>query len=183
MTIIDFFLHDKFTALFSWGFVTINVLCKFLHLVINPPFNSKWVTLDKVIIPFFKTTLLFHLTIYFNGKNLNPWILAYLSLLIDPFVPYAPFLYLMKTSENLAVFCFRGVEKGWIANEWVNPTSLDKEWITDGNNSDRIVGIFIYSITSMKIQFHINPSHSSYISQKTLKRGNQECLTILTEKN
>ena len=53
----------------------------------------------------------------------------------------------MKTLENFAVFCFQGVEKGWIANEWVNPTSLDKEWITDGNNSDRIVGIFIDSIT------------------------------------
>ena len=43
---------------------------------------------------------------------------------------------------------------------------------------------FLFTVSlSMKIQFHINPSHSSYISQKTLKRGNQECLTILTEKN
>ena len=32
----------------------------------------------------------------------------------DPFVPNAPFLYLLKTSENI-----RGVEKGGVGNEWV----------------------------------------------------------------
>ena len=32
---------------------------------------------------------------------------------IDPFVPSAPFLYLLKTLGNLIVFyCFQGVEKG-----------------------------------------------------------------------
>ena len=30
---------------------------------------------------------------------------------INPFVPNAPFLYSLKTSENLTVFCFQGVEK------------------------------------------------------------------------
>ena len=38
----------------------------------------------------------------------------------SPFVPNAPFLYLLKTSEKLTVFwCFQGVEKGCIGNEWV----------------------------------------------------------------
>ena len=38
---------------------------------------------------------------------------------ISPFVPNAPFFYLLKISENLTVFwCFQGVEKGCIENEW-----------------------------------------------------------------
>ena len=38
---------------------------------------------------------------------------------INPFVPNTPFLYARTTSENLAVFwCFQGVEKGCIGNEW-----------------------------------------------------------------
>ena len=40
---------------------------------------------------------------------------------VNPFVPIAPFLYPLKTSENRKVFwCFQGVEKGCIGNEWVN---------------------------------------------------------------
>ena len=36
-------------------------------------------------------------------------------------LPNAPFLYHLKTSENRKVFwCFQGVEKGCIGNEWVN---------------------------------------------------------------
>ena len=41
--------------------------------------------------------------------------------LVNPFVPNAPFLYPLKTSENRKVYCyFQGVEKGCIGNEWVN---------------------------------------------------------------
>ena len=41
--------------------------------------------------------------------------------LINPFVPYAPFLYTLKTSENRKVFwCFQRVEKEYIKNKWVN---------------------------------------------------------------
>ena len=37
------------------------------------------------------------------------------------FVPNAPFLYPLKTSENSKIFwCFQGEEKGWIGNKWVN---------------------------------------------------------------
>ena len=43
---------------------------------------------------------------------------------INPFVPNAPFLYTLKTSENLMVFWyFQGVEKGCMENKWV------KTWI------------------------------------------------------
>ena len=45
-----------------------------------------------------------------------------LALIINPFFPNSPFLYPLKTSENLPVFrCFQGAEKGCIGNEWVNP--------------------------------------------------------------
>ena len=38
-----------------------------------------------------------------------------MGLFLNPFVPSAPFLYPLKTSENLMVFwCFLGVEKGWV---------------------------------------------------------------------
>ena len=39
---------------------------------------------------------------------------------INPLVPNAPFLYPVKTSENRTAFwCFQGVEKRCIGNEWV----------------------------------------------------------------
>ena len=38
---------------------------------------------------------------------------------VNPFVPSAPFLYPMKTSENR-----KGVEKGYIGDEWVKSLPL-----------------------------------------------------------
>ena len=47
--------------------------------------------------------------------------------LINPFVPNAPFLYALKTSETFTVFWyFQRVEKRYIGNEWVNTDSLWK---------------------------------------------------------
>ena len=44
---------------------------------------------------------------------------------IIPFVSNAPYLYPLKTSENLKVFCCsQEVEKGCIENEWVNKMHL-----------------------------------------------------------
>ena len=41
-------------------------------------------------------------------------------LLINSFVPNAPFLYSLKTSENRKAFWrFQGVEKGCIGSKWV----------------------------------------------------------------
>ena len=43
------------------------------------------------------------------------------STLFNLFVPNAPFLYPLKTSENRTVcWCFQGVKKGCIGDEWVN---------------------------------------------------------------
>ena len=45
----------------------------------------------------------------------------------NPLVPDAPFLYPLKTSENLSVlWCFQGVEKGCIRNKWVKIVCLCK---------------------------------------------------------
>ena len=44
-------------------------------------------------------------------------------LVINPFVPNAPFLYPMKTSENLNVFCcFQEVEKGVLGTSGLSGT-------------------------------------------------------------
>ena len=48
-----------------------------------------------------------------DGKHL-------FKILINPFVPNAPFLHPLKTSENHTVFCFQGVGNGCIENERVN---------------------------------------------------------------
>ena len=46
----------------------------------------------------------------------------------NPFVPNAPFLYPLKTSENRKVFwCFQRVEKGCTGNEWVNANTKTHE--------------------------------------------------------
>ena len=51
----------------------------------------------------------------------NGWLMSVL-LPFNPFVPNAPFLYHLTTSENHKVFwCFLEVEKGYIGNEWVHP--------------------------------------------------------------
>ena len=47
-------------------------------------------------------------------------------LLINPFAPNALFLYPLKTSENVTVFCFQGVEKGCIGNKWANYLTLKR---------------------------------------------------------
>ena len=50
---------------------------------------------------------------------------------INPFVSNAPFLYPLKTTENLAVFwCFQGVEKGCIWKKWVNNSKFPHRWKT-----------------------------------------------------
>ena len=47
---------------------------------------------------------------------------------VNPFVPNAPFLYPLKTSENLTVFlCFQGVQKECIGNEWIKISRVSFE--------------------------------------------------------
>ena len=70
------------------------------------------------------------LNILLRGKkNLTQWglcgnhclIKTSRNLIFNSFVPITPFVYLLKTSENLTVFWyFQELEKGCIGNEWVN---------------------------------------------------------------
>ena len=51
---------------------------------------------------------------YFHGNRIYVKVIPF-----NPFVLNAPFLYPLKTSENRTVFwCFQGVKKGRIGNEW-----------------------------------------------------------------
>ena len=54
---------------------------------------------------------------------------------INPFVPNALFLYPLKTSENRQVFwCFQGLEKGCIGNDWVKESTN----IENGDNFNEL---------------------------------------------
>ena len=56
--------------------------------------------------------------VYFSRKILKD---DSQNLTFNPFVPNSPFLYSLKTSENLTVFWyFQEVEKGCIGSTWVN---------------------------------------------------------------
>ena len=78
--------------------------------VINP-LPTKVSTLQKYNPPLYES-------ISYN------WSLLYS---LDPFVPNAPFLYPLKTSENRKVFwCFQGVEKVCIGNKWVKESGNQK---------------------------------------------------------
>ena len=44
---------------------------------------------------------------------------------LNPFVPNAPFMYPLKTSENRkGYWCLQGVQKGCIGNKWVECESM-----------------------------------------------------------
>ena len=61
-----------------------------------------------------------HPTKYNKIRGFKIFSVTYFFLQTNPFVPNAPFLYPLKTSENLKVFwCFQGVEKRCIGNKWV----------------------------------------------------------------
>ena len=49
---------------------------------------------------------------------------------VNPFVPSTLFFYPLKTSENLTVFwCFQGIRKRCIGNEWVNLEEAEEKLI------------------------------------------------------
>ena len=83
----------------------------------------------KAIVSFTQSLLKFQLAWMINISRHNKFLFSLIipctlcKFFPDPFVPNAPLLFPLKTSENLAVFwCFQWVEKGSIRNEWVNWT-------------------------------------------------------------
>ena len=82
----------------------------------------------KAIVSFTQRLLKFQLAWMINISRHNKFLFSLIipytlcKFFPNPFVPNAPLLFPLKTSENLAVFCFQWVEKGCIHNEWVNCT-------------------------------------------------------------
>ena len=64
-------------------------------------------------------------------------------VVINPFVPNAPFLYPLKTSENCRVFwCFQLIEKGCTGNRWVKGFKLKvlaKNFLESENNDSIVI--------------------------------------------
>ena len=69
-----------------------------------------------------KPLTFFHKKIHLRCLTGFEYVPQYFTVLrLNPFVSNTPFLYLLKTSENLTVFwCFQGVEKRCLGKEWVN---------------------------------------------------------------
>ena len=102
----------------------------------------------------FLLTLLF--SVYYYVRRWGVWSCAWI-VIINPFVPSAPFLYPQKT-ESLTVFwCFQGVEEGCIGKEWVN-------------ESDRLIGLNHYGCKKygpkevyFKVKFSLNKTVCIFI--------------------
>ena len=64
--------------------------------------------------------IFYHMQMFCFSLLTNFEIASFLVILLNPFVPNEPFLYPLKTSENLKVlWCFQGVKKGCIGNKWL----------------------------------------------------------------
>ena len=67
----------------------------------------------------------FKLVMWTTSQSLNLFVqmfpfISVLSSSLNQVLPNAPFLYTLKTSENLTVFwCFQGIEKGCTRYRWV----------------------------------------------------------------
>ena len=78
-------------------------------------FNQKRFCEELSLKTILDVFIYYRISILSNSNNLS---------FLNPFVPNAPFVYPLKTSENHKVFwCFHGVEKRCIGNEWVNLTA------------------------------------------------------------
>ena len=84
-------------------------------------FGLKEVIIHKIKVFFLPTSNKFAI----QNNPLMQWRLIFHNT-VNPFVPNAPFPYPLKTLENLTVFwCFQGVEKGCIGNEWFDKSKLE----------------------------------------------------------
>ena len=123
----SWFIRSLGNALMFWENLTLPVcgvknwvLCyhfQVMHLISN-------ILLDKVTKTVNEQLTFCKLKIVFNELCTQELIL------LNPFVPDALFFQPLKTSENLAVFwCFQGVEKGCIGNEWVKRCFTVKPYV------------------------------------------------------
>ena len=74
----------------------------------------------------------------FTAHALFPAQVETLHTFFNPFFPKAPFFYPLKTSENRKVFwCFQGVEKGCIGNEWVKIKVTNSETYSESSQTTK----------------------------------------------
>ena len=110
-----FFSGFKFMPIGSTEFP-----CKRLNLNFLYSCSELTSFLQKRVLPFYENMDATSM----NQTLLLVLIFASVSFQLNarfPFVPNVPFLYPLNTSEKLSVFwCFQGVMKGCIGNEWVN---------------------------------------------------------------
>ena len=102
----------RFNANTKWRYdENLIILVKTLWLRVNEDATttkSFLLRIECMAWAIFKTRAIFQLRVWSFGQ-------------INPFVPNAPFVYPLKTSENCKVFwCFQGVKKGCIGNVWVS---------------------------------------------------------------
>ena len=95
----------------------------------------------------------------------------------NPFIPNTPFLYPLKTSENLTFFwCFQGVEKGCIGNKWVkiqitnhNSKALSKT--TSKKTQFFEFFLLLYYHTKLSLQSNLHFCHLLYIDSIRFPRA------------
>ena len=80
------------------------------------------------------------------NATINSFFFRLNELMLNPFVPNAPFLYPLKTLEILKVFCFQGIEKGCIGNKSVNSTNPGQNQFYRTKYSHVLTMILYYSI-------------------------------------
>ena len=102
------YAYRKFILLFSFWLKAVNYFRKMFH------HTGFWI---RIYILLLSTCLM----CYSRELQITAKTHEGNTVTFNPFVPDAPFFYPLKTSENRKVFwCFQGVEKGCIGNEWVN---------------------------------------------------------------
>ena len=149
----------------------------------------------------FKSCRDFHIIFIFTNRiTLKFWVLCYFCipefdtlLCINPFVPNAPFLYLLEISENRKDFwCFQGVEKGCIWIDWVKKVcdvgsfcDVFREKRESALGTNGLMCIYYSKMTDKagpRIHFYINlPLNSEHIFEKK-QSNNILLLTVRTRK-
>ena len=149
----------------------------------------------------FKSCRDFHIIFIFTNRiTLKFWVLCYFCipefdtlLCINPFVPNAPFLYLLEISENRKDFwCFQGVEKGCIWIDWVKKVcdvgsfcDVFREKRESALGTNGLMCIYYSKMTDKagpRINFYINlPLNSEHIFEKK-QSNNILLLTVRTRK-
>ena len=108
---------------------------------------------------------------------------------LNPFFPNALFRYPLKTSEKLTIFwCFHGVEKGWINNEWVKTIQSGKydhnnHWLSNRSFSLRISLVNVNKSAVFKKILDTNLGLQFYLKKTPTRVAGLKYFAILTGKN